>query len=82
MEIESIGSLVRYASDELQLPIDKGPLLCTEQSLLLLERYTLKEKIKSAKARKIVQHFSEFIKKFPERDADAEAIYQEIIGNV
>ena len=79
--MENINSLVEDAATALQLPIDKVPLLCTEQPLSLVERYKLKEVIKSAKARKRVQHFSEFIKKFPECDPDPEAIYQEVIGN-
>ena len=82
LEMKNFNSLVEDAAAALQLPIDKVPLLCTEQPLSLVERYKLKEVIQSAKARKRVQHFSEFIKKFPECNADPEAIYQEVIGNV
>jgi hypothetical protein len=57
-------------------------LLCVEEKLSLLERYKLREVIKSAKARKRVQHFSEFIKKFPECDADPEAVYEEIVEKI
>ena len=82
LEMGNLNSLVEDAADALQFPIDKVPLLCTEQPLSLVERYKLKEIIRSAKARKRVQHFSEFIKKFPECNADPEAVYQEILGNV
>ena len=82
LEMENLNSLVEDAAATLQLPIDKVPLLCIEQPLSLLERYKLKEVIRSAKARKRVQYFSEFIKKFPECDADPEAIYKEVIGNI
>jgi hypothetical protein len=82
LKMENFKSLVEDAAAALKLPIDKVPLLCTEQPHSLVERYKLKEVMKSAKARKRVQHFSEFIKKFPECDADPEAIYQEVIGNV
>lgn len=58
LEMENIGSLVRDAADELQLTIDKRLLLYTEQPISFLERYILKEEIKSAKAIKRVQHFS------------------------
>ena len=58
------------------------PLLYTEQPLSLLERYRLREAIKSTEVRERVQHFSEFIKKFPECLADPEDVYQEVIGNV
>lgn len=82
LEMGNLNSLIEDASTALQLPMDKVPLLCTEQPLSLVERYKLKEVIKSAKVRKRVQHFSEFIKKFPECDVDPEAVYQEVIGNV
>ena len=47
--------------------------------LLTIERYKLKSSVKSAKAHKRVQHFSEFIKKFSECDADPEAVYEETL---
>jgi len=57
------------------------PLLCTENKLSLTQHFRLKEVIRSAKARKRVQHFSEFIKKFPECDPDPETqtVFQEIM---
>jgi hypothetical protein len=76
--MENFNSLVEDASTALQLPLDKVPLLCVEEKLSLLQRYKLKEVIKSAKAQKRVQHFSEFIKKFPECDADPEAVKEKI----
>jgi len=57
-------------------------LHCIEEPLSLVERYKLKEVIKSVNSRKRVQHFSEFIKKFPECDPNPEAIYREITGNI
>jgi hypothetical protein len=82
LEMENMDSLLVDAPAALQFPIDKGPLLCIEQPLSLLERYKLREVIKSVKAQKRVQHFQEFIKKLPECDPDPESIYEEIIGNV
>ena len=79
LEMENFRSLVEDASDGLQLPLDQVPLLCTENKISLIQRFRLKEVIRSAKARKRVQHFSEFIKKFPECDADPETIFQEIM---
>ena len=79
LEMENFRSLVEDASDALQLPLDQVSLLCVEEKLSLLERFKLKEVIKSAKARKRVQHFSDFIKKFSECDADPETVFQEIM---
>jgi hypothetical protein len=80
VQMEKLDLLVD--ATELQLPVDKVSLLCDEQPFSLLERYKLREVIKSAKARERVQHFSEFMKKFPECDADPKAVYEEVIGNV
>lgn len=77
--MQNFKSIVENASDAVQLPLDKVPLLCTENKLLLTQRFRLKEVVRSAKARKSVQYFSEFIKKFPECDADPEAVFQEIM---
>jgi len=82
LEMENLDSLLVNAAVAIQLLIDKVPLLCVEQLFSLLERYKLTEVIKSAKARQRVQHFSKFIKKFSECDANPEALYQEVIGNV
>lgn len=78
LEMENLNSLVEDAANALQLPIDKVPLVCTEQPFSLIERYKLKELIHSERARKRVQHFSEFIKKFSECDADPEAIIESV----
>jgi len=61
---------------------DKVHLLCVEEKLSLLQRYKLRQLIKSEKARKRVQDFSEFIKKFPECDADPEAVYEQIVEKI
>jgi hypothetical protein len=81
MEMENFNSLVEDAATALQLPLDKVPLLCVEEKLSLLQRYKLKEVIKTAKAQKRIQHFSEFIKKFPECEADPEAVYEEVLNS-
>jgi len=80
-EMANLNLLVEDAATALQLPIDKVPLLCVEEKLSLLQRYKLKALIRSAEARKRVQYFSEFIKKFPECDADPEAVYEEIVNS-
>jgi len=79
LEMKNFRSLVEDTSNALQLPLDQVPLLCTENKLSLTQRFRLKEVIRSAKARKRVQHFSEFIKKLPECDADPETVFQEIM---
>jgi hypothetical protein len=78
LEMKNLDSLV---APKLVPQVNQISLLCTEEPLSLVERYKLKEVIKSAKARNRVQHFSEFIKKFPECDADPRAVYEEVIGN-
>lgn len=82
LEIQNLNSLVEDASTALQLPLDQVPLLCVEEKLSLLQRYKLKQLIQSEKARKRVQYFNEFIKKFPECDVDSEGAYKEIIGKI
>jgi hypothetical protein len=82
LEMKNLDSLVVDAAAALQLPIDRVPLLCTEQPLSLLERYKLKELIKSPETRARAKHFTEFIKKFPECNADPDSVYQEFMGNV
>jgi hypothetical protein len=62
--------------------LNKVPLLCVEEKLSLLQRYKLTELIRSEKAGKRVRHFSEFIKKFPECDADPRAVYQQIVEKI
>jgi hypothetical protein len=79
LEMKNFRSLVEDASDALQLPLDQVPLLCTENKLSLTQRFRLKKVTRSGKALKRVQHFSEFIKKFPECDADPETVFQEIM---
>lgn len=71
--------LVESESNALQLLLDQIPLLSTENRLSLTQRFRLKEVIRSTKARKRLQYFSGFIKKFPECDADQKTIVQEIM---
>jgi hypothetical protein len=82
IEMKKLNSLVENTSTALQLPLDKVHLLCVEEKLSLLQRYNLRELIRSEKARKRVQHFSEFIKKFPECDADPKAVYEQIVEKI
>ena len=79
LEMKNLRSLLQDTSDALQLPLDQVPLMCTENKISLTERFKLKEVIRSANARKRVQHFSEFIKKFPECDAEPDSVFKEII---
>ena len=79
LEMKNLRSLVKDMSDALQFPLDQVPLLCTQNKISLTQRFKLKEVIRSARARKRVQHFSEFIKKFPECEADPETVFEEIM---
>jgi hypothetical protein len=78
IQMEKLSPLVENPSTV----VDKVHLLCVEQKLSLVERYKLKELIKSKKARKRVQHFAEFIKKFPECDPDPKALYEAIVEKI
>jgi len=82
MEMKHLNSLVEDTSTALQLPLDKVHLICVEEKLSLMQRYKLKELIRSKKARKRVQHFNEFIKKFPECDANPKAVYEQIAEKI
>ena len=79
VEMKNLRSLVEETSDALHLPLDQVPLVCTEDKLSLTQRFKLKEVIPSHKARKRIQHFSEFLKKFSECDADSETVFNEIM---
>lgn len=81
IEMEILNSALEDASTAIQLPLEKVPLplVCVEEKLSLLERFKLRQLIQSGKAKKRVQYFSEFIKNFPECDADPEAIYEKIV---
>jgi hypothetical protein len=90
IEMKELNSLVEDTSTTLQLPIDQLPLIeelplplvCVEEKLSLLQRYKLRQLVESERVRKRVQHFNEFIKKFPECDADQEAIYEQVVEKV
>ncbi len=70
MEMKNLNSIVEDVATELQLPVDKVPLLSeiefpfrsVEQKFSLLERFKLKELLRSQKTHQRVQHFSKFIK--------------------
>ena len=82
IEMKKLNSLVEDTSTALQLPLDKVPLVCVEEKLSLLQRFKLRKLIESERAQKRVQHFSEFIKKFPECDADPEAVYEQVVEKI
>jgi hypothetical protein len=75
-------NIIQETSPAFQLPLDKAPLACVEEKLSLVQRYKLREVIESSRARKQIQHFSEFIKKFPECDPDPKKVYDEIINKI
>jgi hypothetical protein len=77
IEMENLNSAIEDASIYLKLPLE--PLECVEEKLSLLERFKLRKLIESEKAKNRVQHFSKFIKNFPECDADPEDVYEEIM---
>lgn len=74
LEMEKLGSFGKDASDAIPLP-----LLCTENKLSLLERFKLREQIRTDKGRKRVKYFSEFIKELPECAPNPEEILEEIL---
>ena len=91
LEMKNFNSLLKDTATALQLPIDKVPLLCVEQPLSVIERYKLESLIendkleslvRSAKFRNRVQHFSKFIKKFPQCNANPEVLYEETLSIV
>jgi hypothetical protein len=64
-----ISSLVENTSAGVKTPldaIDVTHVICVEEPLSIVQRHKLREVVESTQARKRVQHFSEFIKKFPE----------------
>ena len=78
IQMKQLNSLVEDKSTA----FDQAHLLCVKEKLSLSQRYKLTELIKSEKARKRVQHFSEFIKKFTECDADPKAVYEQIVEKI
>lgn len=80
--MKKLNSLVEDTSTAFQLPLDKVHLLCVEEKLSLLQRYKLRQLTKSMKVRKCIQYLSEFLKKFPECDADPEAVDEQIVKKI
>jgi hypothetical protein len=78
IQMEKLNPLVENTSTAL----DKVHLLCVEDKLSLLQRYKLTALIKNNKAQNRVQHFSEFIKKFPECDANPKTVYEHIVEKI
>jgi len=82
IEMKELNSLVEDTSTALQLPLEKVPLVCVEEKLSLLQHFKLRKLIESERTRKRVQHFNEFIKKFPECNADPEAVYEQVVEKI
>ena len=74
IEMKNLRSAIEDASLDLKLPLE-----CVEEKLSLLERFKLRQLIESEKAKDRVQHFSKFIKNFPECNADPEAVYEQVV---
>ena len=82
IEMKKFGSLVEETAEALQLPIDKVPLICSEEKHSLIQRFKLKSTIKSKKIKRRIQHFSEFIKQFPECNDDTETLYEKALEGI
>jgi len=78
IQMKKLNSLVEDTSTG----VDEVHLLCVEEKLSLSQRYKLAQLIEGEKARKRLQHFSEFIKEFPECDVDPKAVYEQIVKKI
>lgn len=85
IEMKELGSFVDVEGTPtaLQFPLDKIPsglpLVCVQDKLSLLQRYKLRSFIEGKRIQKCAQHFSEFIKKFPECEAAPEDVYKQVV---
>jgi len=77
VQMKELNSMIPNKSDQIKIP-----LVCVEQKLSLLQRYKIKQLIKNKKLAKQVQNFNEFIKKFPECNADIEPVYEHIVEKI
>jgi hypothetical protein len=82
IEMKNLNSLVEETSTALQLPLDKVSLVCVEEKLSIMQRFKLRKLVKGEKVRKRVQHFNEFIKQFPECDADPQTVYEQVVEKI
>ena len=82
LKMKELNSLIQDTSTATQLPLDKVPLLCVEEKYSLLQRYKLKQLIKSRQTKKRVEQFNEFIKRFPECSVDPKVVYEEIVEKI
>jgi hypothetical protein len=81
MEMEKLNSLIEETSNKLQLPLDKVPLLsvkCVEAKSSISQRFRLRQLVESAKVKKRITHYNEFIKKFPECSLTLEEVVEKI----
>ena len=82
LEMRKLGTVLEEASEALQLPLDKQPLLCVEEKLSLVQRFrlkTIRKKLESKEGKKRIKYFSEFIKQFPECDPEPEDVFTAIM---
>ena len=82
LEMKQLTPLVKNTSAALDLPVEPVYVACVEEKLSIVERFKLKEVIRSEKAKKRIQNFSQFIKKFPECDVDPNVVCPEIVKKV
>lgn len=74
IEMKKLNPAIKSAPVELKFPFE-----CVEERLSIIERFKLRRIIENQETRKQVQYFREFIKKFPQCDADSEAVYKDIV---
>nr|WPV76398.1 hypothetical protein [Naviculales sp.] len=74
VEMKKLNPAIKDSPIKLEVPFE-----CIEEKLSIVERFKLRRLIKSKKTQKQVQYFKEFIKKFPQCDADSDDVYKEII---
>jgi len=77
VKMQELNSMIPDKSDQIKIP-----LVCVEQKLSLLQRYKIKQLIKNKKLAKQVQNFNEFIKKFPECDADIDIDIEPVFDHI
>ena len=82
MEMKEIVAPDETQAMPFSVPSESAAIECVESKLSLTQRYRLKQLLKGEKTRRQVQHFSEFIKKFPECDPNEELVSQEIMQRI
>ena len=77
--LQEMRSTIQITKDELLELEPPVYLSCFEEKTSLIQRYKLRELLDSKSGKRRIQHFSEFIKRFPECQPDTEALYKDII---